>query len=337
MQNSIIQVSGVSKKFRTYVNRTSGSFFSKLFRKYYYNHALDNVSFSINEGQIVALLGRNGSGKSTLVKILTGIIFPDEGKVSVLGLDPWKERAKLAMNMGVVLGAHSQLYWNLPAIETFKFMRSMYRIPESDFNKRLNYLVDALNLRNVFRRQVRQLSLGEQMKCNFVASVLHNPKIVFLDEPTIGVDLPSKIALRETILDIRRRHKTTFLLTTHIVEDITIAENIILLDKGHVVFEDTRRKLESMFGNKRQIELSLSNSGLPSTNRYGKTLNRDKDYIKLEIDQSTLKKKSFIKLLANKNVLDYTVSEPGLNYILTKIYAGLDKRGKKLRGRHYAE
>ncbi len=329
MENYVIEVNDVKKRFKTYEVRTSGSFFSKLFRKKKYKLALDGVSFRVKEGEIIALLGRNGSGKSTIIKILSGILHPDSGGVSVLGMDPWNERIKLASRLGVVLGAHGQLFWNLPASDAFNFMKGVYEIKETDFRKRLRYFVGLLNLKEVYKRQVRQLSLGEQMKCNFVSSVLHMPKIVFLDEPTIGVDIPSKTALRNAILDLRSQHGTTFLITTHIVEDINIAERVILLNKGRVEFDGSRKELEQIFGDKRHVELHLSERNGVNLKRYGKVLEKKGNFVRLEVDRHSLKSRKFISLLDSEAVTDYKVMEPGLNFILSKFYAKMDAEGKR--------
>jgi ABC-2 type transport system ATP-binding protein len=325
MEKYVIEVKDLRKRFKTYEVKDSGSFVSKLFRKKKYKNALSGVSFKIKEGEIVALLGRNGSGKSTLIKILSGILYPDSGEASVLGLEPCTERIKLASNLGVVLGAHGQLFWDLPALDAFNFMKGVYSIKDREFKKRLDYFLKILNLRKVYKRQVRTLSLGEQMKCNFVASVLHMPKIVFLDEPTIGVDIPSKTALRNAILAMRSQYNTTFILTTHIVEDIGIAERVILLSKGKLVFDGARKKLEGMFGDKRHVELHLSDSSKINYKKYGKVLEKKEDLIVLEVDKQTLKNRSFLSLLNSRNVLDYRVAEPGLNFILSKFYARMDR------------
>ncbi len=325
MEDYAVDVEDVGKWFKAHEVRRSGSIVTRLMRKTYFKRALNDVSFRIRPGEIVALLGRNGSGKSTLIKILSGILHADSGRVRVLGFEPWTQRIELAQQLGVVLGAHGQLFWNLPAVDAFEYMRGVYNIERNEYTRRMRYFLKILDLEHVYNRQVRTMSLGEQMKCNFMASVLHNPKIVFLDEPTIGVDLPSKIALRKTVTELQARYKTTFILTTHIVEDISIAQRVILLSKGKVVFDDTRPKLEAMFGDKRHVELHVSEPGKIRFSRFGRVLERDGTMVKLEVSKSKLKTKSFFALLNRREVLDYRVAEPGLNFILNKFYAKLDR------------
>ncbi len=322
----IIEINELRKRFKAYEHVDKGTLLAKLMRKSYYKKVLDGLTFSVNHGDIVALLGRNGSGKSTLIKTMTGILHPDSGSVRVFGLDPWENRISIASQIGVVLGAHGQLYWNLPAMDTFNFMKALYHIPEKDFRKRLRHLVSMLDLEKVYMRPVRTLSLGEQMKCNFVASVLHMPKVVFLDEPTIGVDLPSKTALRSMILTMRKEYGTTFIITTHLVEDITMAEKVILINKGKLIFDGSRDKLEHIFGNKRMIDLELKNSGRIKFGSYGKVVEHTGDFVKLEVNKEVLKSKRFIALLSGDNLVDYKVYEPGLNFVLSKLYKKTDKK-----------
>jgi ABC-2 type transport system ATP-binding protein len=315
----VMEARGVKKEFKAY--EAKGSSLFSLGRKSYIKHALRGASFAIDKGEIVALLGKNGSGKSTLIKILCGILYPTSGTARVLGLDPWEKRIDLARRMGVVLGAHGQLYWDLPALDTFNLMKSVYHIPESDFKSRLDYLLDLLELRNVYKRQVRTLSLGEQMKCNFVASLLHAPELVILDEPTIGVDLPSKQALRTAILETRKEYNTTFLLTTHIVEDISMAERIIALDEGRVIFDGTKRRLETLFGNKKVVELEFSEPpDYGSYAKQGKVVRVEGNYIRMEVNPKVLTSRNFTRLLSKSDVVDYKVGGQDLSDVLMKLY-----------------
>lgn len=332
MEEAIV-AGNLKKRFKTHESlRGRKVFLASLRRRTFYKQALDDVSFAVPRGQIVALLGKNGSGKSTLTKIMTGILFPDSGEIRVLGLNPWRDRIKLAMEIGVVLGAHGQLFWNLPASDAFEYNRRIYRVPDATYQKRLKYFVDRLELRDVYNRQVRQMSLGEQMKCNFVASCLHMPKIVFLDEPTIGVDLPSKLALRETISEMQRRFGTTFILTTHIVEDIAIAERVIMLDRGKKIFDNTKESLEGLFGDKRYITLKFDGRA-PSGIGVGRVLEHEANVLKLEVPHKAIKSRKMMALLNSKRVMDYSVNEVDLSHILSKLYSKLDRRDRT-RGRY---
>jgi ABC-2 type transport system ATP-binding protein len=323
---NVIEIMNVRKSFKTYEALETG-FLSSFRRKKVIKRALRGVSFSIKKGSITALLGKNGSGKSTLIKMLCGIMYPDSGSISVLGLNPWEQRIELARRIGVVMGAHGQLYWNLPPIDTFNLMRRVYKIPLDDFKERLSSLIKMLELEEVYKRQVRTLSLGEQMKCNFVASVLHMPELIILDEPTIGVDLPSKQALRTAIESIKEERNTTFLLTTHIVEDLAMAEEIFVLDKGELIYGGSRKKLETFFGDKRTVEIEFENpEKLEKYARYGKIVKLESNYIEIEVEHSALTNSSFLKLLASDNIVDYCISERDLGPILLRLYSSRGKR-----------
>jgi ABC-2 type transport system ATP-binding protein len=190
----------------------------------------------------------------------------------------------------------------------------------------LNYFVEKLDLKNVYKRPVRTLSLGEQMKCNFVASLLHFPKLVILDEPTIGVDLSSKAELRETILEMRKKYKTTFLITTHMVEDVEIADRIIVIDDGKIIFEGSKPKLMKYFGDKRYIELRFINKKKMDYGKFGKVVEEGYDFLKLETNRKMLSNKQFTSLLASPSVIDYNVVGPDLRAAILKLYASAKKR-----------
>jgi ABC-2 type transport system ATP-binding protein len=324
--DNVIEVNNLKKRFKTYDTKSNKGFFGSLRRKYYWKKALQGISFTVKKGEIVLLLGRNGSGKSTLLKTITGVLYPDEGFTNVFGLNSWENRKKIAMDLGVVLGAHGQMYFDLPAMDTFDLMKHIYRIPENDFKERLNYFVEKLDLKNVYKRPVRTLSLGEQMKCNFVASLLHFPKLVILDEPTIGVDLSSKAELRETILEMRKKYKTTFLITTHMVEDVEIADRIIVIDDGKIIFEGSKPKLMKYFGDKRYIELRFINKKKMDYGKFGKVVEEGYDFLKLETNRKMLSNKQFTSLLASPSVIDYNVVGPDLRAAILKLYASAKKR-----------
>lgn len=220
--------------------------------------AVSGVNLRVKRGEIRGLIGPNGAGKSTTIKILSGVLFPSEGKVSVLGMTPWLQREQLVKKIGVVFGQKSQLWWDLPAIDAFHLNKMIYDIPEEVYNKNLEYFIRLLNIENVVNKPVRQLSLGERMKCEFVCALLHEPPLVFLDEPTIGLDIISKEVIRTFIKDINRDKNITFIITTHDLSDIEdLCENITVINNGTVTFDDSLDKLKAYFSERKVVELKF--------------------------------------------------------------------------------
>jgi ABC-2 type transport system ATP-binding protein len=343
--NVVIEAKDLKKSFKTYESKLgSKGFLGSLRRRYYIKRAVKGVSFSIRKGEIVALLGENGSGKSTMIKLLTGILHPDSGSANILGYAPWDKRQEIAESIGVVLGAHNQLWWNLPAIDSFEFMRRLYGVPQDEYSKRLRYFIDLLDLKDVYKRQVRQLSLGERMKCNFMASILHMPKLVFLDEPTIGVDLPSSFALRNALLELRDKYGTTFLVATHIIEDIKImAERVIIMDSGRKVFDGPKSAVTKMFGDKKLIEIITrdgQHGGIGPLKGIGKLLEHNNNQYRIEIDAKDIKNKTLSRFLASSDVINYNITEPDFGAILHEFYRRrAEAKGKKrtARSRRYVK
>lgn len=217
------------------------SAFKALFHKEYeYIHALDDVSFTICDGEMVGYIGPNGAGKSSTIKILSGILTPEEGTCLINGLIPWKNRIEHVKNIGVVFGQRSQLWWDVPVMDSFELLKEIYKISTPSYNHNLEQLTDMLNLSELIKTPVRQLSLGQRMRCEIAASLLHDPKILFLDEPTIGLDAVSKLAVRDFILKLNKEKNTTVILTTHDMQDIEALTNrIILIGKGSILLDGT--------------------------------------------------------------------------------------------------
>ena len=209
-------------------------------RQYETIHALNDVSFTIRDGEMVGYIGPNGAGKSSTIKILSGILTPDSGKVLVDGRIPYKNRRKHVQEIGVVFGQRSQLWWDVPVMDSFELLKDIYSIPKPLYRQNLEELAELLNLKELLRSPARQLSLGQRMRCEIAASLLHSPRILFLDEPTIGLDAVSKLAVREFILKRNKVHGTTVILTTHDMQDIEALSNrIILIGKGRILMDGT--------------------------------------------------------------------------------------------------
>lgn len=215
-----------------------------LTKKYKNFTAVDHISFNVLKGEVVGFIGANGAGKSTTIKMMTGILTPDDGSVTISGLNYKKNRREILLKMGVVFGQRSVLCWDIPIMESFKLFRDMYRIPKSLFEDNLEIFADILNISEYINKPPRQLSLGQRMKADLAAALLYNPEILFLDEPTIGIDVLAKSKMREFIQTINRERKTTIVITTHDMSDIeALCEKTIIIDKGKILYNGTIQEL----------------------------------------------------------------------------------------------
>lgn len=244
----MIEVENLCKTFRVARREAGfGEAVKALFhREYETVHALDSISFRIDRGEMVGYIGPNGAGKSSTIKILSGILTPDSGLCRVNGRVPWKERTRHVREIGVVFGQRSQLWWDVPVTDSFELLKEVYSIPSEVYKRNVEELTELLALKDLLRTPARQLSLGQRMRCEIAGSLLHNPKILFLDEPTIGLDAVSKLAVREFIKRLNQERGTTVILTTHDMQDIeALASRIILIGKGRILLdgglEDIRR------------------------------------------------------------------------------------------------
>lgn len=244
----MIELKNICKTFKVMRRNAGFNEALKAFFKREYDsvYALKNISFRINAGEMVGYIGPNGAGKSSTIKIMSGILNPDSGECLINGRTPWKDRINHVREIGVVFGQRSQLWWDVPVVDSFELIKDIYKVPEHTYRENLDELTDILDLEQIIRTPARQLSLGQRMRCELAASLLHSPKILFLDEPTIGLDAVSKIAVREFIKKINREKNTTVILTTHDMQDIeAIAERVLLIGKGEILldgsFEDLKR------------------------------------------------------------------------------------------------
>ena len=263
----LIELHNISKTFRV-ARRNSGfgEAVKALFKREYTEiHALSDVSFTIGDGEMVGYIGPNGAGKSSTIKIMSGILTPDSGECTINGLTPWKNRAAHVANIGVVFGQRSQLWWDVPVIDSFELLKDVYKIPDNVYRDSLDELITLLDLSEIIRTPARQLSLGQRMRCEIAASLVHRPSILFLDEPTIGLDAVSKIAVREFIKKINRERGTTVILTTHDMQDIeALTERILLIGAGKILLDGSLSELKAKSSTVRTLNLRYSDGILPA-------------------------------------------------------------------------
>lgn len=240
MNEPLIQVKQLNKTFRTFQRREgiAGAVYNLFHRDYQNIHAVDNISFTIQSGEFVGYIGPNGAGKSTTIKMLTGILAPTSGEIRVEGLIPWKQRRKYVTKIGVVFGQRTQLWWDLAVIESFNLLAKIYQVPKKEYKERLSIYTELLELQEFLHIPVRKLSLGQRMRCDLTAALLHNPSLLFLDEPSIGLDVLAKARIQEFLQYLNQEHKTTILLTTHDLDEIEkLCPRIILIDHGKKVYD----------------------------------------------------------------------------------------------------
>ena len=257
----MIELKNISKTFKV-AKRNAGfkEAFKAFFRREYeYIHALKNISFTINDGEMVGYIGPNGAGKSSTIKVMSGILNPDSGECIINGKIPWKDRIKHVNEIGVVFGQRSQLWWDVPVIDSFDLLKDIYNVPVTSFKERLNRLTEAMDIGEIIKTPVRQLSLGQRMRCEVVAALLHSPKILFLDEPTIGLDAVSKLALREFLRNENKQNGVRMILTTHDMDDIeALCEKVMVIGRGEILFNGNLVDLKHHFSPLKQINAVTS-------------------------------------------------------------------------------
>lgn len=285
--------------------------------------AVDNISFSVEEGEAVAFIGPNGAGKSTTIKMLTGILYPTSGDIKVLGFNPSKERVKLSYEIGSVFGQKEQLWVHLSAYENFKFFGSIYDIKKKDLEERIAELSKIFEIEAFIHQPVKSLSLGQRMKCEMVASLLHNPKMLFFDEPTIGLDPIAKETLRKLIKKINKELKTTIFFTSHDVGDIEeVCKRVIIINNGKIVLDDSMKNLKYHYLNKKIVDVNLKND-VKIKEKDGITVLKAKDTLyKIEVDMNKSTIEELLSLFKADDIQDITISSTPLEDIIKDIYRG---------------
>ncbi|SMO75726.1 ABC transporter ATP-binding protein [Melghirimyces algeriensis] len=255
-----IEAKGLTKDFKVYQSRSGlkGAFRDLLNRKYRMIRAVDHINLSIEQGEIVGYIGENGAGKSTTIKMLTGILEPTSGTLQVNGYDPHREREQFVRTIGVVFGQRSQLWWDIAVRESFRLLKKLYRIPDDSYRQHLDRLVEVLEIGSFLDQPVRKLSLGQRMRCELAAALLHRPRLLFLDEPTIGLDVLVKENIRHFLKQVNKEYGTTILLTTHDLSDIeALCSRVVMLDQGKIIYDGDLERLRSQWGDGRRLILEL--------------------------------------------------------------------------------
>ena len=323
----VISVKNISKQYISY--ERGGSFSeavkSLFVRKKILIDAVKDISFEVEEGIVTGLIGKNGAGKSTLIKMMTGVLFPSGGEVEVMGYNPFKERSKYVSNIGVLFGQKSQLIWDIPPIDSFLMNKAIYNIDTVLFNAQLKKMSALLEVDAVIKKPTRSLSLGERMKCEFIMAMLHSPKVVFLDEPTIGLDLLAKEVIRSFIVEMNRQG-VSFILTTHDIEDVErLAHNVIIINKGEKVYEDSLSNLKKHLGDKKTVRIVMKNRVFEfSLNDFNgvDSIKHISDYEKeLLIDLNHISVNELLRKAAELGeIADMSIKEMAVEDIIKEIY-----------------
>ena len=323
----IISVKNLSKTFKKPIREEGirGMIKSLFSRKYDEVKAVNDISFDIEQGEIVGYIGANGAGKSTTIKMMCGILYPTSGTVNVDGMSFDKDRQKINKDMGVVFGQKTQLWWDIPLIETFKILKSIYEVSDDEYNERFEYLCDLLDLKPFLSQTVRSLSLGQRMRADFAAALIHSPKIVYLDEPTIGLDVLVKDKIRSAIKDLNKKYNTTVILTTHDMKDIEeLCNRIIIIDKGKILYDGSLANIKYRFGNTKTIFIP-SNTNINeielSSKFKGISLNKtvDKTAIKFSLNDIDLDD-ILLYLINTYHIKDFKIEDISIEDITKQLY-----------------
>lgn len=302
----------------------AGTLKSLFNRKYTDAKAIDGISFEIEEGELIGFIGPNGAGKTTTLKVLSGLLYPTSGEVSVLGFTPWKRKTAYLKQFSLVMGQKNQLFWDLPAIDSFNLYKEIYQISDSEYKRTLNDLVELLDVGEVLKVQVKKLSLGQRMKMELIAALIHSPKLLFLDEPTIGLDVVMQKTLREFVREYNLQKKATIILTSHYMLDVKeLAKRVIIIDHGRILFDGLLAEVIKKFSANKILNVSFEKEVRASDLRvFGKVEEKDGLFsISLKREDSS---KTVEAILKKFPVEDLTIEEPQIEDIIRQVFA--DKR-----------
>lgn len=323
-----VEVENLVKTYRVLQKGDEGlwSAFRGLFRREYKSvHAVAGISFVIEPGEMVAFLGPNGAGKTTTLKMLSGLIYPTSGKAEVLGYVPWERTSAYRQRFALVMGQKNQLWWDLPARESFRLHQEIYAIPEADFRKVHDDLVDLLNLRHLIGQPVRELSLGERMKMELVAALLHSPEVLYLDEPTIGLDVVAQAQLRDFLKDYNRRRAVTVLLTSHYMKDVeSLCDRAIVINHGKLVYDGSLAGILARFSSHKILHLQFHDAVPEGLDQFGEVLEVRGPIAKMRVDRRQVAG-ALAAILKKHQLEDVTVDEVPLEEVIADVFQAADE------------
>jgi ABC-2 type transport system ATP-binding protein len=319
----LIEAVGLSKSYRVFQKKEGvfGALRGLVKREYKVVKAVDGVSFTIEPGEMVAFLGPNGAGKTTTLKMLSGLIYPSSGTASVLGYTPWERADAFRRQFALVMGQKNQLWWDLPAADSFQLHREIYSIPEADFNRTLGELTELLGVAKLTRQAVRELSLGERMKMELIAALLHQPSLLLLDEPTIGLDVVAQVAIQKCLREYHARRGVTMLLTSHYMRDVeALCRRVLVIAHGQLVYDGDLEGLADRFGKSKLIKLEFADGTSPEGfERFGEVTRRDGPMLDLKIERSRVAE-VLGAILDGYQVLDVVVQDPPLEQVIARVF-----------------
>jgi ABC-2 type transport system ATP-binding protein len=323
---AIIEVRNLKKYYQIHKKDPGllGSLKSLVARKYEDVKAVDNISFSIKEGELVGFIGPNGAGKTTTLKCLSGLLCPTEGTVTVLGFNPWQRKEEYLKQISLVMGQKNQLWWDLPAIESFILNKEIYEIPQVQFKRTLDELVRLLEVEDILKIQVRNLSLGQRMKCELIAALLHNPKVLFLDEPTIGLDVIMQKKIRDFIKEYNGHFNSTIILTSHYMDDVKeLCQRIIIIDKGKVIFDGRLAEIVEKFASHKILSVVFSKEfDLKKLDEIGEIKEIDFPHVKIMV-QREASNLAAAELLQHFPVADLNIEEIPIDDVIRQVFTGV--------------
>ena len=326
----MIKVENLSKEFKISKKYPGfkGALRSFFSTEYTIKKAVDDISFEINDGEIVGYIGANGAGKSTTIKMMTGILTPSSGRIIVDGVVPYENREKNAKNIGVVFGQKTQLWWDLPVSETFPLLKDIYGVSDEEYEERMNYFKEILGLDEFFLSPVRTLSLAQRMRADLAAALIHNPKIIYLDEPTIGLDVVVKESVRKAIKDINEKYGTTIILTTHDLNDIEeLCNRIIIIDSGKKIYDGELEGVKEQFGYLTTIEIQLKDKNNIEKINFRRfkdddfKLDMKESKVNITFNKNNISSADIIgEVMKKSKVIDFNIKETSIEDIVKKMY-----------------